>query len=162
MIQRFSVPFQAGAFSERGKGTYTLLLRLVAPSTVQIGSLGSFHLFAGWYAYVGSAYGSGGLRGRLHHHLSPVKKPHWHIDYLRQAASIEEIWYTVSETVYEHLWADALRSLPSAAIPIPRFGASDCKCQTHLIYFLEKPIIDCVPLLPMPPTSLSTIRSSAY
>lgn len=121
------------------KGTYTLILRLDAPANLTIGKLGAFDFPAGWYAYVGSAFGSGGLRGRLKHHLAPVRKPHWHIDYLRTAATVREVWCIASETRYEHTWAAALRAMPGATIPAPRFGASDCKCPSHLIHFAGHP-----------------------
>lgn len=29
--------------------------------------------------------------------------------------------------------------LPDAALPAPRFGASDCRCDAHLFHFAEKP-----------------------
>lgn len=119
------------------KGTYILILRLEEPAHLTIGKLGTFAFPAGWYAYVGSAFGPGGLRGRLKHHLAPAIKPHWHIDYLRRAAPVRAVWYHAGEAVYEHEWAAALAS--RAAIPAPRFGASDCRCQTHLIHFPEPP-----------------------
>jgi Uri superfamily endonuclease len=121
------------------KGTYILLLRLDEPARLAAGRLGTFDFPAGWYAYTGSAFGPGGLRGRLKHHLTPVTKPHWHIDYLRQIAPVHTVWYTASETVYEHDWAAALRALPGAAVPARRFGASDCDCITHLIHFPTMP-----------------------
>lgn len=121
------------------KGTYILVLHLEQSIQLTIGKLGQFEFLAGCYAYVGSAFGRGGLRGRLKHHLSPVKKPHWHIDYLRSAAVVREVWYCASDIIYEHAWADTLRSLPDAQILVPRFGSSDCKCESHLIYFPQKP-----------------------
>jgi len=121
------------------RGTYTLILWLAAPAHLTIGQLGSFDFPAGWYAYVGSAFGAGGLRGRLKHHLTPVSKPHWHIDYLRAVAPLREIWWLATETRYEHTWADALRALPGAVVPAPRFGASDCRCPSHLISFNDAP-----------------------
>ncbi|MFB6271172.1 MAG: DUF123 domain-containing protein, partial [Halobacterium sp.] len=42
-------------------GTYTLLVRLPEAATVEFGAKGSYDLHAGWYAYTGSAFGSGGL-----------------------------------------------------------------------------------------------------
>jgi Uri superfamily endonuclease len=104
--------------------------------------LGTFPFAAGWYAYVGSAFGTGGLRGRLKHHLAQGKRLHWHIDYLAQSASIEEIWYLASETPYEHTWASILAGLPHTTIPVNRFGASDCKCPAHLFYFPARPQFD--------------------
>jgi Uri superfamily endonuclease len=125
--------------TEQRKGTYILILQLIAPIGIKIGRLGTFDFQAGWYAYVGSAFGAGGLRGRLKHHLSAVNRPHWHVDYLRQNAVCKEIWYLASEITYEHDWAAALQSLPGAAIPAPGFGASDCHCKTHLIFFRDYP-----------------------
>lgn len=123
-----------------GKGTYILILRLSEEAAhIITGKLGAFDFPAGYYAYVGSAFGAGGLRGRLKHHLTPVKKPHWHIDYLRQSATICEIWYVASETRHEHQWADMLRVMHGAGVPAPRFGASDCTCESHLIHFSQMP-----------------------
>lgn len=121
------------------KGTYILLLELEPAAKLRIGKLGEFDFPAGWYAYVGSAFGGGGLRGRLKHHCSPVKKPHWHIDYLRQAATVREVWYSASDIRQEHEWANLLISQPGASVPAPRFGASDCSCAAHLIHFHKKP-----------------------
>lgn len=126
-------------FPERGTGTYILVLRLAEPVRLTVGRLGTFDFPAGWYAYVGSAFGPGGLRGRLHHHLTPVRRPHWHIDALRQAASCAEVWYLTSETAREHAWAAVLRAAPGAAVPAPRFGASDCRCESHLFHFSRAP-----------------------
>ena len=126
-------------FAPQGKGTYILILRLAAPAAITVGKLGTFDFAAGWYAYTGSAFGPGGLRGRLKHHLSPVKTPHWHIDYLRQHASVESVWALAGETSLEHVWAAALARWPGAAIPVPRFGASDCACRSHLFGFAAPP-----------------------
>lgn len=115
------------------------MLHLARAARLTVGKRGTFAFAAGRYAYVGSAFGAGGLRGRLKHHLAPVQKPHWHIDYLRQAAQLQEVWYMVSDSVQEHDWATALLTLPGASIPVPRFGASDCRCQTHLVHFPTGP-----------------------
>lgn len=129
-------------FPETARGTYILILRLASPAELTIGRLGSFSFAAGWYAYVGSAFGAGGLRGRLKHHLSSQHRMHWHIDYLAQPAPINAIWYLASETCYEHQWAAVLATLPNASIPVQRFGASDCKCPSHLFYFATEPSFD--------------------
>lgn len=126
-------------FPGRLPGTYVLLLWLAADSTVEVGRLGTFALPAGWYAYTGSAFGLGGLRGRLKHHRKPVSKPHWHVDYLRRAAPLQAIWYAHGETNQEHDWAKALTAMPGASLPVPRFGASDCTCPAHLIHFTGRP-----------------------
>ena len=123
------------------KGTYILLMRLAAPHTIPIGRLGVFDFAAGYYAYVGSAFGSGGLAGRLSHHLKPAPRPHWHIDYLRQIAPLVELCYSASDTRLECVWAAELKQMPGAGIPIPRFGASDCRCEAHLFYFAAAPTL---------------------
>ncbi|MBI5929739.1 MAG: GIY-YIG nuclease family protein [Chloroflexi bacterium] len=124
------------------KGTYVLHLRLAIPTQLTIGKLGPFDFPAGGYAYVGSALGSGGLQGRLNHHLASVKRPHWHIDYLRQAAVVVAIWYVVSPIRYEHVWASALQKRSDKPVFIPRFGASDCSCTTHLFRFESIPSLE--------------------
>ncbi len=129
-------------FPETARGTYILIAHLPTLSTLTIGRLGSFPFAAGWYAYVGSAFGAGGLRGRLKHHLGQGSRPHWHMDYLARAASIAEIWYLASHSGHEHDWASLLMTLPDAALPVPRFGASDCQCPAHLFYFPARPAFD--------------------
>jgi len=124
------------------KGTYSLIMRISETTQLTVGKLGTYEFRDGWYTYVGSALGSGGLRARLGHHLSSATKPHWHIDYLRMAASIREVWYVVSETAYEHRWANELLSRPGAEIPVRCFGASDCTCVTHLIRFRQRPDLE--------------------
>jgi Uri superfamily endonuclease len=124
------------------KGTYVLFLHLGDSTPLVIGKLGVFDFSAGWYGYVGSAFGRGGLQGRLKHHLTPVNKPHWHIDYLRNKARVKEIGYIISETVYEHTLANVLLAISDSFLPALRFGASDCKCKAHLIGFSKLPDYD--------------------
>jgi Uri superfamily endonuclease len=49
-------------------GTYALLLKLDKQERITIGKLGTFDFPAGYYLYVGSALGPGGLRARLARH----------------------------------------------------------------------------------------------
>lgn len=121
------------------RGTYVLILRAPAACVLQVGRLGTFALQPGWYAYVGSALSRAGLAGRIRHHLQTAARPHWHIDYLRQVAVLEEVWYVQSAMQYEHRWAAALCELPGAACPVRRFGASDCRCPAHLAHFTDRP-----------------------
>jgi Uri superfamily endonuclease len=125
-----------------GRGTYALILRLDTHANLVIGKLGTFDLHAGCYIYVGSAMGSGGLGGRLKHHLQPALRPHWHIDYLRQAARLEEVWALESPIRREHDWAALFLTMAGAAIPVLGFGASDCQCAGHLFYFTDAPPVD--------------------
>lgn len=102
--------------------------------TIQIGALGALNVTPGTYIYVGSAFGPGGLSGRLQHHLRPAVHPHWHIDYLRQATEVTEIWYSVSSERLECTWARQLGAMPETSIPLKKFGASDCGCPAHLFF----------------------------
>ncbi|MCX8061443.1 MAG: GIY-YIG nuclease family protein [Anaerolineales bacterium] len=115
------------------KGSYVLVLWLVKPQTVLVGRLGELHFQAGHYLYVGSAFGAGGLGGRLKHHLSP-QKLHWHIDYLRSIAQLQEVWFRADEQCRECEWATELAKLPQLSRPYPGFGSSDCRCVSHLFY----------------------------
>jgi Uri superfamily endonuclease len=116
-------------------GTYILILRLDSARSAQVGRLGRWVFPKGYYAYVGSAFGPGGLPARLAHHLKPASRPHWHIDYLRRFASVCEVWFEVSAMRLEHRWAFQLQGLPDASMPVKRFGASDCRCGAHLFCF---------------------------
>jgi Uri superfamily endonuclease len=119
-------------------GTYALLLRSDTPVVIQVGSLGQLVVEPGFYLYIGSALGPGGLRGRLGHHLKPVTRPHWHVDYLRQVAQVVEIRYVISGERLECAWARQLAALAEVSIPLKKFGASDCDCPAHLFYSARK------------------------
>ncbi len=121
-------------------GSYVLILHLAQPTTITVGKLGTFDFPAGWYAYTGSALGPGGLAARLAYHHRREKSFQWHIDYLLAAAELVEMWWAIDNKRRECVWASALRSIPSARVPVPNFGASDCRCLTHLIHFDQQPV----------------------
>ncbi|MFZ5571809.1 MAG: GIY-YIG nuclease family protein [Thermodesulfobacteriota bacterium] len=124
--------------SVHSKGTYILILQLENDQRIRIGRLGRFEFQKGWYAYVGSAFGPGGLTARIGHHLKKAVKPHWHIDYLRKSTEIREVWVCEQER-WEHTIAGLLLKLEGASVPAPGFGSSDCRCQSHLVHFREYP-----------------------
>jgi Uri superfamily endonuclease len=115
-------------------GVYVLYLFVSPARQIAIGRLGCYHLPAGYYLYVGSACGAGGLRARVGRHLHGGV-PHWHIDYLRALARVQGVLYTVTDNALECKWSQALAALPKAFIPIPHFGSRDCRsgCAAHLI-----------------------------
>lgn len=123
-------------------GTYVLALWLGSPCHRVIGRLGAFDFPAGWYLYVGSALGPGGLQARIQRHwrhLGSGKRAHWHIDYLREQAIWGGAWACESgqglpEQGLECRWAAMLRLLPRSRLVAPGFGASDCRCPAHLIH----------------------------
>jgi Uri superfamily endonuclease len=133
-----STSFEAHEIPAAG-GTYALLLACRRPAKTRVGSLGDQRLPRGWYIYVGSAFGPGGLRARCRRHLRPLHRLRWHIDYLRPAASCQGLWLTTDAIPREHQWAGLVGSLPGAGVVIRRFGSSDCLCPSHLYYFSSKP-----------------------
>jgi len=83
---------------------------------LEIGRLGSFNIIPGFYAYVGSAFGPGGLRARIRHHLESVAQPHWHIDYLLGYAEPVEVWYALAGRKLEQNLAELMLALWSGSI----------------------------------------------
>ncbi len=121
-------------------GTYALVLVSAKAALVRVGQLGSLQIQPGFYVYIGSALGPGGLPARLAHHLAPSSRPHWHIDYLRAHVTPEEVWYCYDPRPWEHTWAKCLGTLSRASIPLAGFGSSDCACEAHLFLFGSPPL----------------------
>ena len=119
-------------------GVYGLGLRLDVSQALWIGALGSCHFPAGYYVYVGSAWGAGGLAARVRRHLRGGDVRRWHIDYLRAAAAPFAVWLTPLARD-ECVQAARLLALPDAELLTPGFGASDCRCPGHLIFMGATP-----------------------
>lgn len=116
------------------KGCYIFILRLEENRVIRVGSFGERPFQAGWYAYVGSALG--GLKGRLSRHLRQEKKLRWHIDYLLQAAPVQDIIIVETPERVEC----SLAAIVGELFPvIPKFGSSDCRCGGHLFYSEQRP-----------------------
>lgn len=112
-------------------GTYTLLLSLEEPARIEVGALGDRQFAPGWYAYTGSAFGPGGFE-RVERHRRVAREgvadPHWHVDYLLPAATVEGAFTRVG-VAQECAIA---RALPGERVA--GFGASDCDCPSHLAH----------------------------
>jgi Uri superfamily endonuclease len=128
----------------RALGSYALHLRLTRSRLLTIGKLGTFDFPAGDYVYLGSAHGPGGLRARLGRHLRGEGALRWHVDYLRRVAEVIGYGYAAEPRrdsrfpmPLECVWSQELAALSDAQIPIPGFGASDCRsgCAAHLVWF---------------------------
>ncbi|WP_256296676.1 GIY-YIG nuclease family protein [Haloarchaeobius salinus] len=110
-------------------GTYTLLVELDHPVTVDVGALGEVALESGWYGYTGSALGSGGF-SRLDRHREVAAGErdvrHWHVDYLlgHDAATVRGDVRTP-----EDVECAVARRLSDA---VAGFGCTDCDCTSHL------------------------------
>ncbi|ELZ27461.1 hypothetical protein C475_06065 [Halosimplex carlsbadense 2-9-1] len=119
------------------EGTYTLVVELAEPATIEVGALGEVEFAAGAYAYTGSAFGPGGFaRVERHRELAAGERDarHWHIDYLlgHSDAGVAAVVRTadadvecaVSRTLAE---GDDIERVAG-------FGASDCDCDAHLVH----------------------------
>ena len=122
-------------------GTYAMIFTASQEKLLAIGKLGSFQLKPGYYVYVGSAFGPGGLKARIARHRQISSRFHWHIDYLKAHLHPDEVWYTNDPISREHQWSQALARLGRASVPLPGFGSSDCRCETHLYYFSFRPSV---------------------
>ncbi len=123
----------------RQSGTYALVLRCPEPGIVKVGALGEVTLGRGYLVYIGSAFGSGGLAGRLRHHLRPIVRPHWHIDYIRRHCETLGAWLANGDRGLEHSWAGEIAKLANTTAPHPGFGSSDCRCDAHLFRLRRNP-----------------------
>lgn len=120
-------------------GTYALMLESTAEQSVRIGKRGILVLAPGYYLYVGSAFGPGGIAARIAHHRCVTHRPHWHIDYLRRVLPLAEYWFSHEPRHMEHVWAAVAGGLRGASIPLARFGSSDCDCPAHLFHYPRRP-----------------------
>jgi len=118
-------------------GIYHLLIQLLQPQKITIGKLGLFQFPAGYYVYTGSAMN--GLEARIARHQRKEKKLHWHIDYLLQYGKIIDVFRHITKARLECEYNRQIMNLPEAQIIVLKFGSSDCKCDTHLVYFPYKP-----------------------
>lgn len=115
-------------------GTYALLAELAEPATVEVGALGAVDFDTGWYAYVGSALGSGGFsRVQRHRELAAGERGtrHWHVDYLlgHPEATLDAVVASAGADVE----CAVARALADAGLAtVDGFGCSDCGCDTHL------------------------------
>ncbi|MHC3379291.1 GIY-YIG nuclease family protein [Haloarcula sp. H-GB5] len=130
-------------------GTYTLVLERGTSGSIAVGALGEITFPAGWYAYTGSALGSGGF-GRIDRHRAVAAGDndtrHWHIDYLLgdAATTVEQV--VTTEADIECAVAKRLDGPTAAGFEgIDAFGCSDCDCRSHLIHHKQREtLVDAV------------------
>ena len=115
-----------------GPGSYALALYLPAAQALAVGRLGQLEFRTGIWVYVGSARGPGGLRARVGRHWRGPARCRWHIDYLRRAAAPLGAAVRQSDASLECRWAALLADAPRWTPGPQGFGASDCRCPTHL------------------------------
>lgn len=110
---------------------YAIYLKLEKDANIQIGKLGTYSFKQGIYIYVGSAKRN--IEARIKRHKKINKPLRWHFDYLRPHGNIIKI-ITYENTIGECGLAEKLRKKHNGSFPVRGFGASDCRCFSHLIY----------------------------
>jgi Uri superfamily endonuclease len=115
------------------KGIYCLVFKTPG-CTIRVGALGDLLFQAGWYIYVGSALGSGGLQ-RVRRHISLArlrdKQPRWHVDYPLTSPEFS-LMYAVCAITTDRMECRIAGELSRDSIQ--KFGCSDCSCLSHLLY----------------------------
>ncbi len=124
-------------------GTYVTFFNLPKSATrLRIGALGTFDFPAGCYAYLGSAFGGGGVRARTNRHLTTGTPKKWNIDWLKPRCTPAAVWWTHERRHVEFDWADLLAELPGASCPVARFGGNDNpSADAHLVRFDDMPSV---------------------
>lgn len=120
-------------------GTYLLILKSRKITTIEVGKIGSMDVRKGYYLYVGSAFGPGGIKARVNRHLRQNKLLRWHIDYLRNHCSLEWVLVNYNTTKKESDWVKRLLLHPAYSIAFHQFGASDSCYPSHLFFSTELP-----------------------
>lgn len=99
------------------------------------GAAGPRDLGRGTYAYVGSAFGPGGLPSRIGRHRRVARGDHgvrhWHVDHLlgHPKASVAG----VRRFAGRRIECEIAGSVPGS--PVDGIGATDCGCRAHLVAF---------------------------
>ena len=137
IIKKYSETDQSGWNIPEGRGSYFLLFQFIGKENIIVGKTGLRIFLKGFYIYVGSSMN--GFSGRVKRHIKSKKKLHWHIDYLLEKALIENIVCIESDKRIECKLAGNLSKLFKS---IPNFGASDCKCSSHLFFAKNRTIFD--------------------
>ncbi len=127
--------WQAAAVADPSLCSYQLHIEITRARWLSIGRLGRFRFPAGHYVYTGSARRN--LVARVRRHLAREKTLRWHIDYLLAARHAHVRDVSLSREAECRL----NQRLPGE-IPVPGFGASDCRagCRSHLRYLGAAPV----------------------
>jgi sugar fermentation stimulation protein A len=119
------------------RGTYTIIVRCKHASYATFGKLGRARLQRGYYLYTGSALGRGAvsLERRIERHMRRQKRLRWHVDYLtsRPDCNVTGAVYVISDSHLECKVNYSLSKKLNVSPVLLKIGASDCKCNGHLL-----------------------------
>lgn len=127
------------------KGIYSILMELREAKEIGVGKLGSFLFPPGYYIYTGRAMRN--LTARIRRHKREEKKLFWHIDYFLNHSLVKALLIIPIEIDLECLLNRQIMGIERARVIAPRFGSSDCRCPSHLIFFSEPPIKKLITIL---------------
>lgn len=114
-------------------GVYLLEIFLHKPKKIEVGALGIHTFPPGYYYYSGSAQKN--LGARLKRHYSVEKKVHWHVDYLLAEGHLKKHYTWPAGKKGECRLIEYLKEELDGEFIVSDFGASDCGCESHLVYF---------------------------
>ena len=114
-------------------GVYLLEIFLHKPKKIEVGALGLHTFPPGYYYYAGSAQKN--LSARITRHYNVSKSAHWHVDYLLAEGHLQRHYTWPATKKGECRISEYLKDELDGKIIVDNFGASDCDCNSHLIYF---------------------------
>ncbi|MGG6431797.1 GIY-YIG nuclease family protein [Anoxybacillus sp. D401a] len=113
---------------------YAIFFTIDRNTIVEVGKLGTFLFPKGNYIYVGSAKRN--IQSRIQRHIQVEKRKRWHIDYIRPYGEITHV-QTYSSELNECARAQQLFQQYNGQWIVKKFGSSDCRCPSHLIYYKQ-------------------------
>jgi len=128
VVNRLVIPWDTIEKKSHDRGCYILVLKLDEDTRIATGGLGDVLYRRGYYLYAGSARVA--LSKRMERHCRKRKKLFWHVDYLRERASLHKVLAIRTESDIECALAAGLKKVSRWSVP--GFGCSDCSCKSHL------------------------------
>lgn len=119
-------------------GVYLLTIQLRKKTSCRTANK-IIELPSGYYVYAGSAMG--GLEGRLGRHFSVTESKHWHIDtLLAEGKVVDAQALPTTDKNAECELAAQMTRWPDVEV-VSGFGASDCDCDSHLVWSKTRPFM---------------------
>lgn len=134
-VRELKIPWEIYEKEAVDKGAYLLVGKLREERKLHVGGMGEVRMKEGYYIYVGSGMGS--LTGRVRRHMRKRKRKRWHIDYLIPYLVEPKVFLFRSSRPLECLISKELEKISE---PVENFGASDCRCKSHLYRMEESPL----------------------
>jgi len=135
-VNLLNIPWDAIEEEAKDRGSYLLILNLKRDRRIDVGKLGTVVFRKGFYIYVGSAMANLTKRMSRHRHLR--KRHRWHIDELRAVTQFHSVLPIRSSERIECQVAKAMSEI--AEWSVPRFGSTDCSCDSHLFGMSADPL----------------------